>query len=341
MKIFRYQDCYQLVTVVSAASISAPTIWRSGALACVSKIRKMQKAHSSDQCCQEIMKNNRKRALVGAEQEQSKKRRFQQRADVPTVAQEAQNAKNILIPFGGLAPIQSKTFTIKVTLKFKNKTLDKGSLEVVIPKILDKQTDKIFSIVEQEEHLTAGWIEFAREYLATIAENWNKVEDVVEWVVNIWEDTFSYALNLLWIRAKKEERFWRIAKSKVDIDREFWQGADSAGSGLFCTRAGKHVIHFGMMSESHWIDRVPIKGSKEESYAIGPTECEGDTKGKKVRYFIPTDLSMKSGLISCGFKVNCQDSRCINNNPTHELVFRNEKYSLQPRREAKENEEIT
>ena len=132
-----------------------------------------------------------------------------------------------------------------------------------------------------------------------------------------------------------------LAKSKVDIDGEFWRGADSAGSGLFCTRAGKHVIHFGMMPESYWSDRVPIKGSKEESYAIGPTECEGDTKGKKVRYFIPTDLSMKSGLISCGFKVNCQDSRCINNNPTHELVFRNEKYSLQPRREAKENEEFT
>ena len=262
-------------------------------------------------------------------------------AGIPQEMAKQAGAKPILIPLCGLRSVRDGSFSITVTPKFEPSSADKGSLEVFIPKILDYYaTNKRFFITQIDSCLTKPWIDFAVEYLTTIAENWSTVRQVKQWVANCRSIDFSTDLQLLWHRAGKEKRFWKIAKSKVKPNLKYWKG--NSGSGLFCTRAGKHRIEFGKPPESHWVDKAPANGSLQQSYAIGPELCELFTAGKKVlRYFVPTRSSLASGLISCGFKVNCEDE--MRGNPTHSLVFENEKESLylKPLRKVEVGEEFT
>ena len=88
------------------------------------------------------------------------------------------------------------------------------------------------------------------------------------------------------------------------------------------------------------MEKAPANGSLQQSYAIGPELCELYTDGKKVlRYFVPTRSSLASGLISCGFKVNCEEEK--GGRPTHSLVFESESLYLKPLRKVEVGEEFT
>ncbi len=309
---------------------------------------------------QDSMSSSQCATMAFASNSVSKKRKWKQPTNMPKIKTKVTNANKscqeaskedagiprakqaganpILIPLRGLRSVRDGSFSITITPNFEASSADKGSLEVVIPKILDHATSKRFFIEEINSCLTKPWIDFVVEYLTTIAENWSTVRQVKRWVENCRSIEFSAALQLLWHRAGAENRFWRIAKSKVKPNPKYWEG--SSGSGLFCTRAGKHRIEFGMLPESHWVEKTPTNGSLQQSYAIGPELCEPDTAGKKVlRYFVPSRSSLASGLISCGFKVNCEDERY--GNPTHSLVFESGSLYLKPLRKAEVGMEFT
>ena len=311
----------------------------------------------------ELLSPSKIATMASASNSVSKKRKWKKLTDMPDIKTRVNNAKKshqeqtskedtgipqkmakqasakpILIPLRGLRSVRDGSFSITITPKFEPSSADKGSLEVVIPKILDHATNKRFFIKEIDSCLAKPWIDFAVEYLATIAENWSTVRQVKRWVANHRTMEFSTNLQLLWHRAGKEKRFWRIAKSKVEKNSIYWKR--SSGSGLFCTRAGKHKITFGTLPESHWVERAPANGSLQQSYAIGPELCESYTAGEKVlRYFVPSRSSLASGLISCGFKVNCEDERW--GKPTHSLEFENESPYLKPLRKVQVGEEFT
>ena len=267
-----------------------------------------------------------------------KKRNREEDTDLSNSKPRTQTANPILIPLRGLRGVPDRRFSIAITPKFDPSSANKGSLEVVIPKILRHETYKKFCIEGFNSSLTKPWIEFAVEYLTTIAENWSRIPQVRQWIQNYNSKLFSISLQLLWERAGKEKRFWKIAKSKVKPNRNHWKG--SSGSGLFCTRAGKHKIEFGMLPETHWADKAPANRSLQQSYAIGPEICDAPTGGKKIlRYLVPSKWSLTSGLISCGFKVNCEDERW--GKPTHSLVFERGSPYLKPLRTVEVGEEFT
>ena len=267
-----------------------------------------------------------------------KKRKREKDTDLSNSKPRTQTANPILIPLRGLRGVPDGSFSIVVTPKFDPSSANKGSLEVVIPKILHHETYEKFFIEGLHSSLTKPWIEFAVEYLTTIAENWSRIRHVTQWIANYDSIQFSTSLQLLWVRAGKEKRFWKIAKSEVEPNQKYWTG--SSGSGLFCTRAGKHKIEFGMVPETYWVDKAPANGSLQQSYAIGPEICEAPTGGKRVlRYLVPSRSSLTSGLISCGFKVNCEEEK--SGTPTHSLVFESECLYLKPLRKVEVGEEFT
>ena len=77
-------------------------------------------------------------------QEQTRK----EDAGIPQEMAKQAGAKPILIPLRGLRSVRDGSFSITITPKFEPSSADKGSLEVVIPKILDHATNKRFFITQ-------------------------------------------------------------------------------------------------------------------------------------------------------------------------------------------------
>ena len=89
-----------------------------------------------------------------------------------------------------------------------------------------------------------------------------------------------------------------------------------------------------------WTKLPQMAAYSSRMYVIGPELCEPDTAGKKMLcYFVPSRSILASGLISCGFKVNCEDERY--GNPTHSLVFESGSLYLKPLRKAEVGMEFT
>ena len=214
----------------------------------------------------------------------------------------------------------------------------KGCLSIAIPKIQNVLA-KTITIAQTNSCLTQEWIDFVIEHLQTIVENFKTVADFRKWSKAMNGTDASFLLDFLWTRANKGDRFWRIAKSKVKIDKRWWPHTKSAGSGLFCTRAGEYNIEFGTCPITCWIDEEPKAKCPRAKYGLGP-EVYKIYKGTKIEgYCVPSDLSLRTGLIHHGFKVNLLREK--NGNPTHDLQFEKGKYFLKSRRNVVVGEEFT
>ena len=213
-----------------------------------------------------------------------------------------------------------------------------GRLIIAIPKIQNVSA-KTITITQTNSCLTQEWIDFVVEHLQTIIDNLTTVAHFRKWSKAMNGTDASFLLDFLWTRANKGDRFWRIAKSKVKIDQLWWPGAKSAGSGLFCTRAGEYKIEFGTCPITCWVHEEPKANCPRGKYGLGP-EVYKIYKGAKIEgYCVPSDLSLCTGLIHHGFKVNLLREK--NGNPTHDLEFEKGKYFLKPRRKVAVGEEFT
>jgi len=120
------------------------------------------------------------------------------------------------------------------------------------------------------------------------------------------------------------------------------------GSGLFCTVEGKHTITFGQKPFSEWTSKQPRKNSPQEKYGVGPAAyCQKTNEwfvpskerpGEK-KWFVPTELSISTGLLHHGFKVQHTED---GTKATHELLLHSKDgyYFLNPRRATKIDEEF-
>ena len=226
---------------------------------------------------------------------------------------------------------------ITVTPVHSRSEVKKGHLVVNIPKMPRVSAKKI-KITEIHRRLTPGWTDFVVEHLKSIVENCGTVTDFEKWSAAICGLNASALLNFMWVRANESNRFWKIDKSQVAINRKWWPDAKSAGSGLFCTRAGEHEIDFGARPETCWVQKEPKANGGQERYGLGP-EVYKQINGKIFKgWYVPSDLSLQTGLIHHGFKVNFVSR---DGNPTHELKFKDTRYYLSPLRKARVGEEFT
>ena len=250
--------------------------------------------------------------------------------------QKPANTQNFAIPLK--FHVRGSIPVITVTpVHSHSKSRKKGHLVVNIPK-MQNVCDKKIKITENDRCLTPEWTEFVIEHLTSIVENCISVADFEKWSVAIDEITATFLLNFMWIHANKTSRFWRIDKSKVKIDKTWWYSAASAGSGLFCTRAGRHEINFGMNPETRWVQKEPERNCQRERFGLGPNVFKR-INGKNIKgWCVPSDLSLQTGLIHHGFKVNFVKKA---ENPTHELKFENGRYYLSPLRLVTVGEEFT
>ena len=226
---------------------------------------------------------------------------------------------------------------ITVTPVHSRSKVKKGHLVVNIPKMPQVSAKKIV-ITETDRRLTPGWTKFVVEHLKSIIENCTTVTDFEKWSAAISGLNASSLLNFMWVRANETNRFWKIDKSQVTINRKWWPDAKSAGSGLFCIRAGEHEIDFGARPETCWVQKEPKANGGQERYGLGPN-VYNQIDGKIFKgWYVPSDLSLQTGLIHHGFKVNFV---CRDGNPTHELKFKDSRYYLSPLRKARVGEEFT
>ena len=264
---------------------------------------------------------------------------------VPTFAHKTHHFKAIAIPLHGLQCKDTPEIApeIKISPVYLQSKPSKGGLIIAIPKIKDVSAKEITIEVRSACLLTQEWIDFVIEHLQTIVENLRTVAAFRKWSRAINGTDASFLLEFLWMRANKGERFWKIAESKVEIDKLWWPHAKCAGSGLFCTREGEHNIEFGRLPLTGWVAEKPKRNSPRQRFGLGPEFYPADYKVRKVapteQWCVPSDLSLSTGLIHHGFKVNLV--REENGDPTHDLVFEKGKFFLKPRRNAKVGEEFT
>ena len=230
------------------------------------------------------------------------------------------------IPMIAVRPVHSQS-------KFRT-----GHLVVNIPE-MPKVSAKTIEITQIDHRLTPKWTEFVIENLNSIVENCTTVTDFEEWSAAINGPDASFLLNFMWTRANKVNRFWRIGKSQVKVDRKWWPDARNTGSGLFCVREGAHKIEFGTPPETCWVQEEPKANCPREKYGLGPAVFD-QINGKHTEgWCVPSDLSVRTGLIHHGFKVNfvCKKG----GNPTHKLKFEHGSYYLSPLRKVRVGEEFT
>jgi len=214
----------------------------------------------------------------------------------------------------------------------------KGYLIANIPG-MPKVSAREIKITQIDHRLTPEWVDFVVENLNSIVDNYTTVAQFEKWSESINGPDASFLLDFLWTHANKTDRFWRIAKSQVKIARKWWPNARSTGSGLFCIREGKYDIEFGTCPETCWVQEEPKTNCPREQYGLGP-EIFDHVKGENIKgWCVPSDLSLRTGLIHHGFKVNFVCKK--NGNPTHKLKFEDGRFYLAPRRKARVGEEFT
>ena len=145
---------------------------------------------------------------------------------------------------------------------------------------------------------------FVADYIRTAVLNWTTLDNARCWAKKL--RSFIELVNQIWLQSYTD-LFWQIRPSIATVDKQF--ASLPRGSGLFCTKKGKHRIFFGEGRLSHWIKTKLVDGSVEERYAIGGKQINGYT------YFLPTEQSFITGVIHPGFKV------CHSETPTHTLRF--------------------
>ena len=180
---------------------------------------------------------------------------------------ESESGKHKVLGSGVQIPTKARIFTIPlefyqcatvpaitVTPVYSRSEPRKDHLVVNIPE-MPKASAKKIKITEIHRRLTPGWTDFVVEHLTSIVENCGTVTDFEKWSAAICGLNASALLNFMWVRANESNRFWKIDKSQVRINRKWWPDAKSAGSGLFCTRAGEHEIDFGARPETCWVQK--------------------------------------------------------------------------------------
>ena len=214
----------------------------------------------------------------------------------------------------------------------------KDHLVVNIPK-MSKASVKEIEITKSDLRLTPKWTKFVVENLKSIVENCTTVEEFEKWSDAIDGGDASFLLEFMWTRANKTNRFWKIGKSRVKIDKTWWPDAASAGSGLFCIREGRHEIEFGTPPVTCWVKKEPKRNCPRERFGLGPNVYNRIRDKNIEGWCVPSDLSLKTGLIHHGFKVNFVCSKA--GKPTHELKFEDGRYYLSPLRKVCVGEEFT
>ena len=228
---------------------------------------------------------------------------------------------------------------IRISPMYLQTEPSKGCLIIAIPKLKDVSAKTITIAAKSCCLLTQAWIDFVIEHLQTIVENLRTVAAFRKWSSAINGTDASFLLDFLWMRANKEKRFWQIATSEVKIETLWWPHAKGTGSGLFCTRAGEHTIEFGTCPITCWVQEKPKPNSPRGIFGLGPEIYKVQNGKGMLGWCVPTDLSLSTGLIHHGFKVNFV--REENGNPTHDLAFKKGKSFLKPRRKVKVGEEFT
>jgi len=160
------------------------------------------------------------------------------------------------------------------------------------------------------------FVKFVADYIRTAVLNFATIECAKSWAKEL--PSFAKLVIAVW-RDFIKHPFWAIRPSKVVPPKDMEHLP--RGSGLFCTKKGKHLIFFGDEPLSCWIKRHVENDSVEARYAIGGKQRDGYT------YFLPTNQSFKTGVIHPGFKV------CHSATPTHILRFNamGNFYWLQPK----------
>ena len=182
---------------------------------------------------------------------------------------------------------------------------------------------------------------FAFGYLETIVDNWTTKEVAKTWATdNV--DSFVHGLKTMWELYKEQDIFYELKPSKVPAVEKWWPKSSRTvkGTGVWCTRKGKHKICFGPANIfSAWTYDEPKTGSAQEMYGVGPVRGE-----KPNRWFVPTDFSFKTGIIHYAFKVqHSPRAEKGARSPTHELCFDEHKgyHYLKPTREIEVGTEFT
>ena len=168
---------------------------------------------------------------------------------------------------------------------------------------------------------------FVADYVHSVVLNWTSLEEAKTWATKL--PLFIQLVTHAWCKCY-ENIFWEIKPSKA-ANVDLSQGPVPLGSGLFCTKRGKHRIHFGNPPLSHWIKTRLEENSLQSRYALGGKDRPGFT------YFLPTEESFETGIIHHGFKVNHSKK------PTHLLHYEKTRsfYWLEPINETNPGDEFT
>ena len=264
---------------------------------------------------------------------------------------ESESGKHKVLGSGVQIPTKARIFTIPlefyqcatvpaitVTPVYSRSEPRKDHLVVNIPE-MPKASAKKIKITQSDPNLTPEWTDFVVENFTSIVDNCATVVEFEKWSEAIDGEDASFLLEFMWTRANEKDRFWKIGKSRVEIYRKYWPNAKSAGSGLFCIREGKHKIEFGRPPETCWVQKEPEANGGQERFGLGPNIFNRIRDKNIVGWCVPSDLSLRTGLIHHGFKVNfvCKKG----GNPTHKLKFEHGSYYLSPLRKVRVGEEFT
>ena len=189
-----------------------------------------------------------------------------------------------------------------------------------------------------------GWLRYVAEYLGYVADKWKTLMQARKWVSTYWP-TFLEMLKEMYTDLKdrdlpRKDRMWRIAKSTVEFDPVYVQAFKEGkkwgfdpdapkGSGLFCTKKGRHTIY---MSGPKSVSEVTTQPKNSQSGYIAEFDADEGS------VYTPTVMALIVGAVNHGFIVQHSSD-----DPTHEGDFctiRNLPV-LRPLREADEGEEFT